>query len=75
MSKRDGIILSDPYRLVVGGVGIVYGGKSMLEARRRFRLFVIYSQIAGTGYFGKPVTLFKDYGIMLEYHPSDALAC
>ena len=64
-------IQSDKYKLVVGGLGIVYGGASISEARRRFRQCVIHSQIAGTRYFGKPVTLFKDYGIMLEYRPVD----
>jgi len=41
----------------------------MSEAKRRFRLFVIQSQIAGSGYCGELVTLFKNYKIIKDYQP------
>jgi hypothetical protein len=61
----------DQYRLVVGRVGIVYDEKSKSEARRRFRLFVIQSQTTGSRYSGEPVTLFKNYEMLMEYHPPE----
>jgi hypothetical protein len=64
-------ILSDQYRVVVGGVGIVYDGASVSESKRQFRLFVAKSKTAGFIAAGNSVTLFKNYGIIKEYQPPD----
>jgi hypothetical protein len=42
---------------------------SMLEAKRQFRLFMRKSKTRGSKSFGEPVTLFKNYEIIREYHP------
>ena len=64
-------ILFDQYRVVVGIIGIVYDGDSVLEAKRQFRLFVRKSKTAGSSSAGEAVTLFKNYEIINEYRPPD----
>jgi hypothetical protein len=64
-------VLFEQYRVVVGRIGIVYDGHSVLEAKRQFRLFMRKSKTAGSGSAGESVTLFKNYGIINEYHPPD----
>jgi hypothetical protein len=59
------------YRLVVGGIGIVYDGESKSEANLRFRMFVLQSNTIGSQLARSRVTLFKNYKIMKEYHPPD----
>ena len=54
-TRRGGIYLFDQYRLVIGGVGIVYDGESRSEAQTRF----ISTR--------RSVTLFKNYEILSEY--------
>ncbi len=63
--RRD--ILFDQYRVVVGGMGIVYEGDSVSEAKRQFRLFLGKSKAAKSGSAGEPVTLFKNYDIIRDY--------
>ena len=53
-------VLFDQYRVVVGRIGIVYDGDSVLEAKRQFRLFMRKSKTAGSSSAGEPVTLFKN---------------
>ena len=55
-------VLVDHYRVVVGGVGIVYDGESLAEAKRRYRSHIVEST-------GESVTLFKNYNVIREYHP------
>ena len=69
---KEGAISVIKYRLVVGGIGVVYEGDSVSEAKRQFRLFLAKSQTAGSKYSGEPVTLFKNYDIIREYRPPDA---
>jgi hypothetical protein len=57
------------FTLVVGGVGIVHEGESVSEAKRLFTLFVIESKNAKSKSAGRPVTLFKNFVIIKEYHP------
>ena len=57
--------------LIVGGLGKVYEGVSMLEAIRRFRKFVSQSKTEGARAAGEPVTLFKNYDVIRDYHPPD----
>ena len=64
-------VLFDQYRVVVGTIGIVYDGDSVLEAKRQFRLFVRKSKTAGSSSARESVTLFKNYEIINEYHPPD----
>jgi hypothetical protein len=64
-------ILFVQYRVVVGGIGIVYDGESVLEAKRQFRLFIRKSKTAGSSSAGESVTLFKNYEIINEYRPPD----
>jgi hypothetical protein len=64
-------ILFDQYRVVVGRIGIVYDGDSVLEAKRQYRLFMLKSKTAGSSSPGESVTLFKNYEIINEYHPPD----
>ena len=64
-------VLFDQYRVVVGRIGIVYDGDSVLEAKRQFRLFMRKSKAAGSSSAGESVTLFKNYEIINEYHPPD----
>jgi hypothetical protein len=59
------------YRLIVGGSGMVYEGKSKSEAKRRFKLFVIQSKTAGSGCSGEAIMLFKNYEKIEEYRPAD----
>ncbi len=62
-------VLFNQYRVVVGKIGIVYDGDSVLEAKRQYRLFMLKSKTAGSGSAGESVTLFKNYEIINEYHP------
>ena len=55
-------ILVDHYRVVVGGVGIVFDGETMAEAKRQYRLYVGQSD-------GESVALFKNYDAIREYYP------
>jgi len=64
-------VLFDQYRVVVGRIGIVYDGDSVLEAKRQYRLFMLKSKTAGSSSAGESVTLFKNYEIINEYHPPD----
>jgi hypothetical protein len=64
---RDGHILFNQYRVVVGGIGVVYDGDSVSESKRQFKLFMDKSKAAGTKWAGEPVTLFKNYEIIREY--------
>jgi hypothetical protein len=48
------------YRVVIGGVSIVYDGDDLPDAVRLFRLFFT---------LGCPVALFKGYEILSEFHP------
>ena len=64
-------ILFDKYRVVVGGIGIVYEGDSVSEAKRQFKLFTRKSKTAESSSAGESVTLFKNYEIINEYHPPD----
>jgi len=57
------------YRVVVGGLGIVFEDYSKLEAKRQFNQFVIQSKTARAAPAGKSVTLFKNYEIIGEYYP------
>jgi hypothetical protein len=57
-------ILVDQYRVVVGGIGIVFESESLAEAKRQYRLYVSQSD-------GESVALFKDYEIVREYNPAD----
>jgi hypothetical protein len=59
------------YRLVVGGVGIVYDGESEREARRQFNLLVTQSKELGSKSARRSVTLFKNYEIIKEYNPPE----
>ncbi len=49
------------YRLVVGGIGIVFDGNAVSEARRQFRLVVIESINARFTSARRSVALFKNY--------------
>jgi hypothetical protein len=60
-------ILFDQYRVVVGGVGIVYDGDSVSEAKRQYKLFMDKSKTAGSESAVETVTLFKNYEIIREY--------
>jgi hypothetical protein len=60
------------YRLVVGGVGIVYDGESEREAKRQFNLFVIQSKDLRSKSARRSVTLFKNYEIIKEYNPPES---
>ena len=51
------------YRVVVGGLGIVFDGCSESDGRNQYRIFVIQST-------GESVALFKGYEIMQEFHPN-----
>ena len=66
--RRD--ILFDQYRVVVGGVGIVYDGDSASEAKRQFKMFMDKSKTARSGSAAEAVTLFKNYEIIREYYAS-----
>ena len=68
---RRSHILFDQYRVVVRGIGLVYDGDSVLEAKRQFRLFMRKSKTAGSSSGGESVTLFKNYEIINEYRPPD----
>ena len=50
------------YRVVVGGVGIIFAGESLAEALRQFTLFAVRSA-------RKSVALFKDCDIIKEFQP------
>jgi hypothetical protein len=60
------------YRLVVGGVGIVYDGESEREAKRPFNLLVTQSKELGSKSARRSVTLFKNYQIIKEYNPPES---
>ena len=60
------------YRLVVGGVGMVYDGESEREAKRQFNLFVIQSKDLRSKSARRSVTLFKNYEIIKEYNPPES---
>jgi hypothetical protein len=69
---RGGISSVIKYRLVVGGVGIVYDGESKSEARLQFSRFVIQSKNPRSKSARRSVTLFKNYEIIKEYHPPES---
>ena len=50
------------YRVVVGGVEVVFDGDFVAEARRQYRIFVIQSA-------GESVALFRNYDLIRQYHP------
>jgi len=64
-------ILFDQYRVVVGGVGIIYDGDSVSEAKRQFKLFMDRAKTARSDSATEAVTLFKNYEIIREYRPSE----
>jgi len=57
------------YRIVVGGIGVVYEGESGPEADQRFEMFEARSKISGSA-SAKRVRLFKNYEMVREYYPS-----
>jgi hypothetical protein len=61
------------YRLIVTGIGIVYDGDSVSEARRQFRMFVVQSKTKDSNSARCSVILFKHYEIVWEYHPPDSV--
>jgi len=59
------------YRLVVGGVEMVYEGESEREAKRQFNLFVIQSKDLRSKSARRSVT-FKNYEIIKEYNSPES---
>jgi hypothetical protein len=57
------------YRIVVGGLGIVFDGYSRLEANLQFSVFVARSEAAKSRLAAGSVLLFKDAEIVREFHP------
>jgi hypothetical protein len=62
------------YKLVVGGIGMVFEGDSRSEANRWFRQFVLQSKEAKCQSAEESLTLFKNYNIIREYRSPDSLA-
>jgi hypothetical protein len=60
------------YRVVIGGMGIVFDGYSMSEAHVQFRIFVVRSKTAASRLPAGSVLLFKNHKIILEYRPPGA---
>jgi hypothetical protein len=56
------------YRVVFGGVGIVFDGYSTLEAHVQFRIFVARSKAAISRLAAGSVLLFADSEIIREFH-------
>jgi hypothetical protein len=59
------------YRLLVGGVGIAYEGKSEAEARRQFGLFMAESKTARSRSSGESEILFRNFQVMRRYQPRE----
>src|SRR5260370_12862843 len=59
------------YRLLVGGIGMVYEGESESEARRQFRLCIAKSKTAESSSAGESVKLFRNFDVVRKYHPPD----
>jgi len=57
------------YRVVVGGLGIVFDGYSCLNANLQFSVFVARSEAAKSRLAAGSVLLFKDAEIVREFHP------
>ena len=62
-------IVVDLYRVVVWGAGVVYDGTKP-EALRQFNLFVVQSKNAKSESERRSITLFKNFEMIREYHPS-----
>ena len=62
-------IVVDLYRVVVWGTGVVYDGTKP-EALRQFNLFVVQSKNAESESERRSITLFKNFEVIREYHPS-----
>jgi hypothetical protein len=58
------------YNVVVRGNGAVYEGHSILEADRRFAIFVAQSKIEADKSEPDTVTLFKNYEIVRHWYRS-----
>ena len=58
------------YRVVVGGMGIVFDGYSNSEAHAQFRIFVARSKAAASRLVAGSVLLFEDAEILREFHPA-----
>ena len=59
----------DLYRVVVWGTGVVHEGTKP-EALRQFNLFVVQSKNAESESERRSITLFKNFEVIREYHPS-----
>jgi hypothetical protein len=57
------------YRVVVGGLGIVFDGYSSLDADVQFSVFVTRPETAKSRLAAGSVLLFKDAEIVREFHP------
>ena len=69
MNKAPAISSTTRYRIVVGGLGIVFDGYSNSEANAQFRIFVARSKAAKSRLTAGSVLLFENVEVIREFHP------
>jgi hypothetical protein len=57
------------YRVVVGGLGVVFDGYSSSEGQMQFQIFVGRSKAAKSRLTAGSVLLFQDEKVIREFHP------
>jgi hypothetical protein len=69
MNKATATPSAIRYRVVVGGLGIVFDGYSSSEAHAQFRIFVGLSKASASRLTAGSVSLFPDSEVIREFHP------